>query len=59
MGDKQENRPLRDRLLAGRAAPLTSPVSKQYFAALRLRCAEASNRAPERAEQGGAQESHE
>jgi len=59
MDDKRRNQPLRDRLLAGAASPLTNPVGKKYFAALRLRCVEASNRAPDRAEQGGAQESHE
>jgi len=58
MDDKRENQPLRDRLLAGAAAPLTSPVSKQYFAALRLRCVDASNRAADRAVQSETQERH-
>ncbi len=59
MDDERGSQLLRDRLLAGGAAPLTRPVSKQYFAALRLRCVEASNRASDQAVQGGTQERHE
>ena len=59
MDDERGRQLLRGRLLAGAASPLTNPVGKKYFAALRLRCVEASNSASDQAVQGGTQKRHE